>query len=157
VSYELAFRHGFVQIDGDWIWTMLKSESGEKIPSDAIHQDMMEMAYGMALSGRSSVVAHVIRPQEFGAYEQYMGDRRVPLVQVVLQPTEAVAIARSLERRCWPKPTPEYWVRFFHDEFASWEDPGHIHILDNSDSAPDVTASTIVTMAEGWASRSQAT
>jgi predicted kinase len=146
-----------VQIDGDWIWTMLKAESGAKLPSDAIHQDMMDMAYGMVVSGRNSVVAHVIRPHEFAAYEEYMAARGVPLVEVVLQPTEAVAIARSVERKCWPKPTPEYWVRFFRDEFESWEDTGRIHILDNSNATPDATASTIATMADRCTSQSQAT
>lgn len=157
ISYELASTHGFVQIDGDWVWTMLKAESGKKLPSDAIHRDLMDMAYGMHLSGRNSSVAHVVRPHEFGGYEQYMGQRGVPLLEVVLQPTEAVAIARSVERRCWPKPTPEYWVRFFRDEFAEWKDRGNVRILDNSDAKPENTAAAIVALTNRCASQSRAT
>jgi hypothetical protein len=127
---------------------MLKEERGQKLPSDAIPTDLMEMAYGVVLSGQRAVIAHVVLPREFSEYERFMSDRRVPMLSVVLQPSVAVVLERNALRKCWPEPTPEYWVRHFRDEFDAWHDPGKTIVYDSSNEQPETTARTLAAMAQ---------
>ena len=102
VSFELESNHSYVQIDGDWVWTMLKSETGKKIAADAIHMDLLKMAYGVASMGHHAVVAHVTRPQEFELYRQFLAERGISMCGVVLQPSSVSRLPSGGSGCLWP-------------------------------------------------------
>ena len=59
---------------------------------------------------------------------------------VVLMPHMATLLCRNESRKCWPKTTPEYWVKKFYEEFVSASQDIHDYFYDNSDETEMETA-----------------
>lgn len=143
ISYELSERHGYVQIDGNWIWTMRKSEVDMKIEPDDIHGDMLVMADGITSMGVPVVIAHIVVPSFFSLYQAFLTNRGIPHRFVVLMPREQVLMQRHSERKCWPGTMPDCVVRKFYNEFLGADEYVKAYFYDNSEETVEKTASVL--------------
>jgi len=140
IANLLAERYRLVPIDGDWLLSYYKNELGRPIPSDRLNDDLLSIAAGLAALGMSSVIAHVVLPASFPAYDAYLTACGLPHRIVALTPGMPVLRARNRTRTCWPKPTPERWIVAFAD--ALLDAPGVAGSVyhDNARETEDETA-----------------
>jgi hypothetical protein len=143
ISHLIASTYGAVQIDGDWMLQLRKIELGEKPDFNDIHMDMLTMAQGFASMGKDVVVAHVILPEALPLYESFLKQKRIRYLFVVLMPGESDLLARSQERKCWPEPTPKYWVYKFNNDLIAGSEHFRKAFYDNTSESPDETASCL--------------
>jgi hypothetical protein len=101
---------------------------------------MLAMAAGMAFLGKSSVIAHVILPEAFAMYDEYLAARGIPHRAVILRPGMPTLLERNRTRNCWPKPTPEYWVIKFDDDLSAAPESLRACYYDNSGESEERTA-----------------
>jgi DNA-directed RNA polymerase subunit RPC12/RpoP len=140
VSYLLSERYGLAQIDGDWILDLLRRELGRKVGFEETHEEMLAMAAGMVALGRSAVIAHVILPDAFARYGAYLTARGIAYRAAILMPGMPTLLERNRTRDCWPKPTPEYWVRRFVDDLCAGPEDVRALFYDNSCETEEQTA-----------------
>lgn len=143
ISFLLSERHGFAQIDGDWVLQLAKEEYGKGVDYTSIDPPMLACAAALSALGMPSVIAQIVLPARMPYYERYCAERGIPFRAAVLLPREDVLLARNRERVCWPKTTPEQWVLKFQRDlyaapasFARWYD-------DNSCETPEQTATRL--------------
>ena len=146
ISYLLSEQYGFVQVDGDWILNKWKTEQKRKIDSNEIHQDLLVMAEGLVLLGKSAVIAHVIPPEFLPLYETFFRARQIDYRIVIFMPQESILLHRNTHRKCWPETTPEYWVIKFYRDFLNAPDDVKAHFYDNSHETAKQTAENLFNM-----------
>ena len=145
----VADRVDGVQIDGDWVLHLRKEELGRKLDFTEIDLDICKMAEAFAWLGRRVVVAQVILPGTLHTYAEYFEDRKISYRFVVLMPSESALLGRNAGRKCWPKTTPEYWVKKFHADLGAGPASFRQSFHDNSTETPVETAAHL--MADcGW-------
>lgn len=140
VSHLLAHQYGYVQIDGDWILHRRRTEAGRPVEFSNIDEELLAMAAGMTALGKPVVIAQVILPAQMALYDKFCGRLGILWQAAVLMPQEEELLERNRTRKCWPKTTPEYWVKHFHAQllggppaFARW-------YYDNSHETAEETA-----------------
>ena len=139
ISYLLSEHYGFVQIDGDWIWQKAR-EQHPKIHSDELHEDLALLAESLVDLGKPVALAHIIPPEFLPVYQHILDSGGVGYRIVVLMPQMSTLLCRNESRKCWPKTTPEYWVRKFYEEFATATQDIQDCFYDNSDETEMETA-----------------
>lgn len=146
ISHMLAVRHGFVQVDGDWIQERLRDKDGRRADLDEIHDYLLNVAEGLVAIGRSVAIAHIILPPHLPRYRRFFRERGIGHRIVTLMPRMPVLLLRNADRVCWPKATPEYWVRRFHEDLLSAPGEPASLCYDNSDESPEETADRLRAM-----------
>ena len=147
LSYLLAERYGFVQIDGDWVLENRKAEEGRHVDFNEIHPYLLTMAEGLVRLGKPVAIAHVVVPEVVRRYETWLGERGIPHKVVVLMPDQSILLERNATRDCWPKTTPEYWVLRFYQDYLCAPDAVKACFYDNSFETPEETAAALYHLA----------
>jgi len=156
VSYLLAQRYGFVQIDGDWILHLRKAELGRSVEFTEIDGEMLAMAAAMTALNKPVVIAQIILPAQLALYESFCESHSIPWQAAVLMPQEDVLLERNRTRRCWPKTTPEYWVKYFNAELLAASQSFKRWHYDNSRETAEETAERLWRVAVRGAQMTQA-
>jgi hypothetical protein len=143
LSYLLSEHYGFVQIDGDYVLERHRSEEQRRVDADEIHPYLLTMAEGFARLGRPVALAHIVPPHLIPHYQAWLKERHIAHRIVIIMPRMPVLLERNEIRVCWPKATPEHWVRKFHDDYLNAPEPIKALFYDNSDETPDQTATAL--------------
>ncbi|MCU0522739.1 MAG: ATP-binding protein [Anaerolineae bacterium] len=146
ISYLLSEHYGFVQIDGDWVLESRKAEEQRHIDFNEIHTALLTMALGVATLGKPVALAHVVAPDVVPPYKAFLHDRHIPHRIVILMPALPTLLERNAVRVCWPKTTPELWVRKFYDDYLTAPDEIRALFYDNTGETPEATAARLSTM-----------
>ena len=146
ISYLMSEQYGFVQIDGDWILEKWKTEQNRRVDFNEIHHDVLAMAEGFVLLGKSVAIAHVVLPEFLSLHEEALRERQIDGKIVILMPQESILKFRNTHRKCWPKTTPEYWVMKFYQDFLNAPEDVKAHFYDNSDETAEQTAENLFKM-----------
>ena len=146
ISYLLSERHGFVQVDGDWILESIKDARGRRADFNEIHEYLLHMAEGMVLLGKSVAIAHVVLPEYLPRYQLFLRERGINHRVAILMPRMRVLLRWNAERICWPKTTPEYWVTKFYQDFLEAPEEVKALFYDNSHETPEETADRLYAM-----------
>ncbi|MHB9032978.1 MAG: AAA family ATPase [Anaerolineae bacterium] len=143
VSYLLAREHGFVQIDGDWVWIRRKGETGRKLDYTEVDPEMLAAASGLLAMGRPVVIAQLILPGRLPFFAAYCAAHGITWRMAVLLPRDEVLLERNRTRVCWPKPTPAYYVEKFQADLRSGPPAFTRWLDDNSAETPGETAARL--------------
>jgi hypothetical protein len=135
---------GAIQIDGDWILHLRREELGKKIAFTDIDLEMCKMAEAFVRSGKKVVIAQIILPDSIDTYTDYLEAKGMSYKFVVLMPSEPALLQRNATRKCWPKTTPEYWVKKFRDDLEAGPKAFRSAFYDNSNESPKMTAANIM-------------
>ena len=146
VSYLLSERHGFVQVDGDWVQESLRDKRGRRADFNEIHDYLLHMAEGLVSLGRSVAIAHVVLPGYLPRYQRFFRERGIAHRIVLLMPRMPVLLRRNAERVCWPKTTPERWVNKFYQDFQEASEEVKALFYDNSRETPEKTTDKLLAM-----------
>lgn len=143
VSRILAERHGVVQIDGDWILELHKTEPGSPGGGADINSELRHMAHGVTRLGMSAVIAHIVLPDALPAYQSHFASYGITWRLVILLPDRSVLLRRAEGRATWPHPTPAYWIDTFQDALSAAPPSVRACFHDNSTETPGQAAETI--------------
>ena len=143
LSYLLARQYGAVQIDGDWITHLRQAELGRKVDFNEIHNEMLVLAEGFVRLGKTVVIAHVILPEAMVIYHDFFTSHKIPYMAAVLMPAESSVLEWNLNRKCWPKTTPEYWVKKFYDDLKGGPASFQELFYNSTGETPERTASVL--------------
>jgi len=144
LSYLIANKLNAVQIDGDWILHLRREELGKKIDFKEIDLDICQMTEAFVRFGKKVIIAQIILPDTVETYANYFKKKGISYRLIVLMPSEATILKRNETRKCWPKQTPEYWVRTFWAELDNGSERFREAFYDNSDETSELTASRII-------------
>ena len=145
ISHLLAQKHGFVQIDGDWILHKARQDN-PKVHSDELHEELAMLAATLADLGQPIAIAHIIPPEHVSVYHRIFSDLEIDFEVVILMPRVPALLSRNETRKCWPKTTPEYWVMKFHNEFEAASGDLARHFHDNTDETELETATHLASL-----------
>ena len=149
ISYLLSEHYGFVQIDGDWVLESRKAEERRHVDFSEITPYLLTMAAGVAALGRPVALAHVVAPEAVPIYAAWFTGLGIPHRIVILMPALPTLLERNIARICWPKTTPEFWVRKFYDDYLAAPDDVRALFYDNTRETPEQTAAVLATAVTG--------
>jgi hypothetical protein len=90
------------------------------------------------------VLSHVIIPADLPAYRAILRERGLRYMIFVLQPQYAAVVARAEQRRVFPSPTAEEWIRHFYEAVGGFVPDDDVVIFDNSEVSPGEAAVQIL-------------
>lgn len=144
---ELVAGHGFYGIDGNCVRDVVRYKYGRTDFAfngvEMVQEIAQEIDILLALQ-KDIVLSHVILPEDLHIYREMFLVRGLCYKIFVLQPQYAAAVSRSKERRGFPSPTPQDWVKHFHDAMCSYRPECDVVIFDNTYLSVEASAEKIL-------------
>jgi cytidylate kinase len=149
----LMQSHGFYAIDGDCVLHIVRGRlGGAKVGYNTaeVYEEIGNEIDQLLALGKDIVLSHMILQEDLPRCRSLFASKSLQYKIFVLQPDFQSALSRSKTRTCFNNITPEYWVRFFHEELqkmASLKEEDLL-IFDNSSLKVDESAQRIIELYE---------
>jgi predicted ABC-type ATPase len=137
ISDILVREYSFIKINGDEIIKRIKDETGKKIEYNSIYiyEEYMKILNTYKVKDEMIIIDTVFTKNDLRAFDLYLEREKIKRIHVLFRPQIQIAIQRTQDRICFPKKTPEYWVRYFHEKLKKdfpKEEKDEVIIVDNS-------------------------
>ena len=142
---ELVKHHGYLAIDGDCAWQVVKHKLGVSqldVDSSELFEEICIEIDILSAIGNKIVLTNVILSGGIEKYKDIFESKGMDYRIILLKPRYEVAVERTQSRTCLGSITPEKWVRYFYDR-QNFDD---VDTFDNSDLTVEASAAAILQM-----------